>query len=981
MRLRFKIFNKNLTVIGDYSSAKSYPIDDNCLINENKNETLDSMNIRISHIEEIEIEPYDYCIVYDEDNVLEDRYMAVDSYVMTQSGIGADNQSFNYEISLFSQTKDLEGEILPNLSITNIYPQYARSLFWQMRKFLYLYGQKRRFYNGAREIRPKYDFESFEFSEEQGQVQLSPHILLALSEETVFELLEIDVPQSIYNNYYIYDVIQTSEQNRAGYFYEYIGYDDKTHKIGIIRKSVYNTAILPFTVTFKYVLIPKTVSNDIGRFCAKKCPEMQWNAPTLREVLNDLMMVDDCIPILRNGIIKPFDLTTKGNEITDFNYLQKSQSSEDYASEIRMELQNSTQEGNANIDVLTRTCKSEMFTCDGAILTSNNFKLTTQNRILKVKHLWVWCFNKVNTGTEASPVYENMLRKIDLCNVQGYSFVKEKQEYDTLETSGATLATLLNSSVAYRSKHKEFCVYYERGGTTIDGWHDTIDYIILPDYTTLELIMISALGQSSTRMRNTSNKHLSLTFQIEYETFGDCAFSVSKTIYPTNRKVIADNQQNSWVNARLQGDLEKQKVNRIGNQIIMFNQRCDGNNPIRIGDTYGDGYIVYKTQYQVYRDHLECNAYAVKDYILKNYFVGINSQVKTWSNANKETLVRQDLNKFYCEFSAFRKQEWFDVDNDGYSCNLVLSNNGILSFFVPVTSHGERKMIKYAIWKLDNSNGLIVDLTKRITGDSITLSVGFQNNMLADSYIKVLKSDDEETDDAYYTNLTDDDAYPSIVSNVAGRKETIVKYSKDVTATLDNFTLWFTNEVYTQTDNPYVNVPIEQPLDKDDIKQFLRNSALNGYYSLDKAGVSPIQVAKKINKDNRDILRESVEFEFCTDTRDIYVGKAFIEHQEMIAIADNSYKIYTGDLDDFDFANPSIENATSRDGTTSLENPVGLTVKFKMPNYGNVAYYITDENDNIMLATKGLNEIYLNILRDRDCNIYDDSGIIISKLS
>ena len=51
------------------------------------------------------------------------------------------------------------------------------------------------------------------------------------------------------------------------------------------------------------------------KFNSIDCPEFQWNNPTLREVLNDLVSTEDCIIVVKEGIISFYDLRQKGNPI------------------------------------------------------------------------------------------------------------------------------------------------------------------------------------------------------------------------------------------------------------------------------------------------------------------------------------------------------------------------------------------------------------------------------------------------------------------------------------------------------------------------------------------------------------------------------------------------------------------------------------------------------------------------------------------
>ena len=148
-------------------------------------------------------------------------------------------------------------------------------------------------------------------------------------------------------------------------------------------------------------------------------------------------------------------------------------------------------------------------------------------------------------------------------------------------------------------------------------------------------------------------------FKIEYETTVDTVFQAGRTEAPTHERIITDNQTNSFVDAYNQGFMEYQKANRLGNQQLHINARYenDYSNILKIGDYYEDS-IVFQTQYQIYKNHVEVNASATKDYILRDYFTGVKARIRSWKIADaSQALVRHDLNKYYLEFSEKAKQE------------------------------------------------------------------------------------------------------------------------------------------------------------------------------------------------------------------------------------------------------------------------------------------------------------------------------------
>ena len=372
MNTHIIILNKN--------NGTAYTLDENYILTDNYNETLDSVNCRISHIAPIDIEVGDYVYLYNTNPHRLTNYYMVESYVLTQDTIGVDNETYSYDITLCSQTKDLEGYLCPNLSITPLRTGIKRSIYYYLELYNNLYGKK--------------------------------------------------VRQSLLGNI-------------------------TWHNAWILSANAYN------------------------KFTQIECPEMQWNAPTLREVFNDLMMVADCIPILRNGTIDYIDLTEKKNEITSYNFIQRSQSLEDYASELKMNMQNVLQTGIENIRNTITTTEYVTFRSNEYLLTSDNILLKTTYPILNIKHLWMCMFVPYDTNGKAHLV------KRDLTDLDGGSYINEYQKFITL-------------NIAYRTtditsewyNYQNYGVYYTRGGNEITGFSALTKQVIWPSISknTLELL-------------------------------------------------------------------------------------------------------------------------------------------------------------------------------------------------------------------------------------------------------------------------------------------------------------------------------------------------------------------------------------------------------------------------------------------------------------------------------------------------------------
>ena len=97
----------------------------------------------------------------------------------------------------------------------------------------------------------------------------------------------------------------------------------------------------------------------------------------------------------------------------------------------------------------------------------------------------------------------------------------------------------------------------------------------------------------------------------------------------------------------------------------------------------------------------------------------------------------------------------------------------------------------------------------------------------------------------------------------------------------------------------------------------------------------------------------------------------------------NSVKVYRGAKSEFDWKHPekgfgrAVYYSDITVNVSSGSQYATVTLNNASSGY---AYYITDDSDNLLLATNDITTFYLNILLSRDYNIYDSSGNIVSSI-
>ena len=480
------------------------------------------------------------------------------------------------------------------------------------------------------------------------------------------------------------------------------------------------------------------------------CPEKQWTTPTLRDVMNDLAMICDCIPIMKNNHVDFLDLTTQKTAITSYNYITRSRNSQDYATDLKMNLQN----------ILSKNCFSktfpfQTFVTTEYIMTSDNLMLETQFPILNIKHLWInWIAKKDwdSDINDSTCVY----MRADLCNLRlyndsvNYSIVKEKKLYDVLPVMKMITNDFVYDSAYTWANCKNTCLYFTRGDNRIFGFSTVNKVTILQSQQLLQEIVHLAELDWLNRKYSTQGNIPTLTssynafndnsiiawsfptFEIEYETTKEVVFSASKQELLRNERTIMDNQTNAWVNSEAQGQLEYQKANRIGNEVAMINQRITDGNPADIFQHLGNE-IIYRTEYQIFDNYVDVNAYATKDYILRDYFTGVNSKIRTWVNARDEAFIRHDLYKYYIEFDTV---SYYDVViGTATDYNSTINIDKVLSPLYRNLEDDPIQPINYCLVKCDNypasDKYFVLGVIKRVIGNSIIITWGFNDNYIA----------------------------------------------------------------------------------------------------------------------------------------------------------------------------------------------------------------------------------------------------------
>ena len=790
------------------NNPEEFAIAEGAVFTENFNETLDSGTIILPHLDhEIDIDSYDVVVITDDTGKRKQRRLCVDRFICTETNL--DEPIYNYEITLFSETKGLEGILLPSLSITK--------LFGNIRKIWFYLDEYITRYN------------IFLNSDNKGPTSLK---------------------------------------------YSF------GHNIFDENDTVFS------------------------RFGAIDCPEMQWNEPTLREVINDLMMVDDCIPVVQNNVINFMDISQTGTEITNtqkksINRITKTQSSEDYVSELKMNLKNcaNNEEPSGDYDSsfdenlppeVTRITELIGFRNNSEyIIKTDNIRVETSHPIWRLLYMALVLnihgyVRFLDAEGNRIPDPDNPGRYIpdELETFECDFILKDSSENFVLEygewQTKPVLYDPFNVSTELNNQYQNTCLYYTRNSNLIQNFNNLLKIQNLwtdRQYSVYELMLGNRNEDASTKQKwinaflkqaeekypgypqyqfvgvsaqwsdalENSGSFKNARFRVVYQSLDEFTFFASKTPFSANTRQVIDNQINSYIDANRIGILEYLKAKRLGNKLYLVNGRYLGNeSEMPDLSQMVNGKIIFSKQITCYNDYTDVNYQAIENYVLQDYFTSIKSKLRSWRIlSGNEAFIRADNIKFYFNenlstiYNQYVRIPVYETLDDYIShfkycaIRFTLGDNSSL----PNHSNYLYKGVDYGI------NTYLIEFSKRKCGNSVLFTIKMQDNAILGRYI-------------------------SNRDGTGGMEQKNCKYVDDNGENIGG-AIWF-----FETLNPIV--PLTESLGD---SKYAVSSALKPGIAWSQITTVVAYIPFEFKKDNKEITQITIQFEYNEEANDVFIGK------------------------------------------------------------------------------------------------------------
>lgn len=658
----------------------------------------------------------------------------------------------------------------------------------------------------------------------------------------------------------------------------------------------------------KYYLDPKLKAKFDNVFS----PNFSLNNPNLRDVLKNLFLVKDCIPIVKDDMISYLDITERKGifDATGVTKIIASQNSENYCDSLKRTYSNALSQEN--------TCKSIEFlnfrNSNDSLMTLDNMRLETRFPIYKINKIYMCYFKKntVKTINSEQSTTQNFLCQQDITPLVKLNSERQLLKKDWNEFENDFIPLNIEELAQYRMA----TIGYDIGSKYITGWGEKYSYIkdnitwFKYDKTYLQNILtivdtINPFGtkeyfisdsddevvypgeinfdesnefidifdnkrDSSDFIHVFSNNALGLKgifFKIEYEGFYNGTVIHSKDNGYSDI-TINDNSSASLTLLEKDGLFQKEKVNRFANEQITITARYNNIDDVQeLGTVFEDDIIIYHRELSIFDNMILVTYFGTKDYVLKNYFTTVFAKHRPYNLLPyEESTIRAENKKVFLDFSKtktlFEKNKVFNFD---------LSK--LLNFFKANTNETAKVSSKVldkseainAAYMQINGEKYASDVNTFVSGDSLCLNMSMYDNVSGGVYIK-----EKEPDVSLMDVITAKDFTGSV-------QDWYINVDDNETGFLKNIGFCFShkeNDLY----------------DKALSEEFIKEIFYKQIFEAPKITFSNYEESNlingefEINKDNKEIIDMTFQIEPITTEKDVFFSQWMMKLSNLLGV-------------------------------------------------------------------------------------------------
>lgn len=647
-------------------------------------------------------------------------------------------------------------------------------------------------------------------------------------------------------------------------------------------------------------------------------PEFVWTTPNAKQVFNDLLSTipnNPCLVVINNGVVDLVKLNEKKNLITDSGLTSNEpyQSQQDYANALSTELKN----------VIPRTFNSSTFDVryflpndGGALLTTNNACVKLPNAridevgVFKLLNVEFICHCKTSSSSVNVTIHDD----VDL-----YNYVKEEKVYNTYNVG--------NSS--YKSGYKLGHFSFKQGSDTIDNICYREDKFIGQTDYSINIALINEMKKQNRALNlckavnsdvtevnliEVNTSILNMQFYLIYKTSSDFKTLTFKDDEKTYNIHLVDNQSNQYVDFPSYKSVEQEKINRLGNYIVVRCQRLQDNEDVNLGDYYiedGKDFIVAKTTTKYFSNYKIVTSYLSPNFLQKNVYYGLISRQRYLQISEAtQSIIRNDITRKLITFKiAHTDDDLSDSIGTYFLRHLVFSPTLPL-----IETTAIKKVLLFA-------EGKQVILETKIFGGDKTTSISC------------------ECDDNYSAGMRTEVVNKQVVSKY-------VPYTNDYGE--NNFRVWYL--VYNTTLSS----------DETTLRQYPQysSSLINDYEVL-------FSVSENTRKDSREVLKHTFQFDF-RGAENVIIYPQFGLDNSLTSLVNmlpsGHFKIYKSNRRNYTNSDMyAFDDNITNDVNIVLNN--NKLIFRTLPNANNIqSIAICDNKLNVLIA---INNVKDNLLNDK----------------
>lgn len=594
--------------------------------------------------------------------------------------------------------------------------------------------------------------------------------------------------------------------------------------------------------------------SDMVKADSTICPEMAFNRPTLREVLQALFEVIDEIFTLsyehtqRKYAVYGISPNQKNRaiDVTKLNTDTIRNSVNTYASNLDIELKNA---------ISTKTTSSTQILTvrsEEGILTTDNAKLILSNPIYAIKSVQV-NITAIPTSEDAS--WTESSRPSSLSWIDITRHVVEQSVYEGLQSKSATWGENIDKP----ELTKYNTLYFKQGSNTIEGLAKTHKYLgILSSDPVIKDVLWYALGSDMTLSigvalsKFVENHFFNMMFRITYETMQDVRILTERSNQLPHKSILFDNQESSYVNVENFTKNSVSKLNRLSNNERNITAIYTNASDVPVLGDYIDDYILTNREISIYDNYIAFNGILTKDYSNIYQFNAIDSKKRFYQIATQDSLIRNEVIKYYVSYS-YNNDSLEDFDD-------LITKFLKQSYLMP-----KYALINYA-YKNDDGNNymrtyyIATEVTPYVVEDGVIFSFGFNDNIVAGSYVG-----NQKTGGYYQQPL-------KYVDNYGENLYVMVDfYSSSHAVSFDNGADY--QEFWEDYAKKYPKIA------EDDVNVFFSLPAFS--------------IKSEHHKDQREIQKWTLQIQTYSEEPNIIFGKYMLDNNVFLKIG------YTADFEDF----------------------------------------------------------------------------------